>query len=435
MLARKALLVVVCTALCSVFLGSAPASATNDPYWSYLWGIRKVGADKAWSVGTGKGATIAVVDTGVDPTHDDLKRNLVAGYDFINNDTDTRDQFGHGTHVAGIAAAVANNGIGVAGVAPDAKIMPVRVLDSNGQGTGANVDLGIHWAADHGADVINLSLGDGVVIEDLTGGSMSSACDYAWSKGSICVIAAGNDSAYRTEYQQAKAIIVTATTPDNSEASYANGVGLAPWGIAAPGGTGSSPATDNILSTYWVKGKGDQYAYLAGTSMATPHVSGAVAILRGLGLTPQQTVDRLMATATDLGSSGNDITFGHGLLNVAAAVAGLHQQTVTAHGSLSAHSTATNGSQPANAASQATTTRPSDTTTSRSGSGAQSAAHTTSAPSRNNAGATTPGGFALFSPAPGRHGTTNGWTIGFVVLGVGAVGLGAFAYRFVRRAV
>src|SRR5207248_8596592 len=124
----------------------------------------KVGADKAWATGTGKGVTIAIVDTGVDLTHPDLAAHIVPGQNFIEPGRPPQDDFGHGTHVAGIAAAVANNGIGVAGVAPGANIMPVRVLHKErqpdgsyeGTGTSADVDAGIHWAADHGAQVINL---------------------------------------------------------------------------------------------------------------------------------------------------------------------------------------------------------------------------------------------------------------------------------------
>lgn len=426
MLARKALLFVVCATLCAIVLGAAPASSSNDAYWSKLWGIRKVGADKAWSVGTGKGVTIAVVDTGVDPTHPDLAPNIVRGYDVVAKDNDPRDEYGHGTHVAGIAAAVANNAIGVAGVAPGAKIMPVRVLGSDGSGSGSDVDAGIHWAADHGAQVINLSLGADVVIEDASGGSMSSACDYAWSKGSICVVATGNQGLFRTDYSGAKAVIVTATAPDDSEASYATGVGLAPWGIAAPGGTGdtSDPAS-NILSTYWVKGKNAQYAYLAGTSMATPHVAGALAILRGLGLSPQQAVDRLLATARDIGSSGNDLTFGAGLVDVAAAVKGLRP----------AHVAATGPVTPASGAPNTTSTGISSGGASRgSAPGTTSSASKSPLPGRSTVPQTSAPGLALFSPGPSSkaHGG-NGWAVALTLAGIGAIGLGVFGYRLWRR--
>lgn len=424
---RKGLIVGVCAALCAVFCAPG-ASSSNDSYWSQLWGIRKVGADRAWSVGTGHGTTIAVVDTGVDMTHPDLKANIVPGHDFVDNDNDPSDGFGHGTHVAGTAAAVANNGLGVAGVAPGAKIMPVRVLGTDGSGSDTDVDTGIRWAADHHATVINLSLGDGVVVEDVSGGSMSSACNYAWSKGSICVVAAGNDTFFRTDYSGANAIIVTATGPDNAKASYATGVGLAKWGISAPGGTTTNGTTSEILSTYW-SSKGASYAYAMGTSMATPHVSGAVAILRGLGLSPQETVDRLMSTATDIGSSGNDLTYGHGLLNVAAAVQGLRPVHATStHTASAPPSGAPSGSGPS-----ASSSSHGAVTSSRTGrtTNAASATPATSAP--GEATPTASPGLALFSPSQTHRGGGNGWTFGFVAVGIGVAALGVFGFRRWRR--
>jgi serine protease len=424
---RKGLVIFGCVLLCALFRAPA-ASSSNDTYWSSLWGIRKVGADKAWSVGTGKGSTIAVVDTGVDRTHPDLKANVVAGYDFVDKDKDPSDEFGHGTHVAGTAAAVANNGIGVAGVAPDAKIMPVRVLGSDGTGSSSTVDDGIRWAADHGATVINLSLGDGVVFEDASGGSMTDACNYAWSKGSICVVSSGNDQFMRTDIQDAKAIIVTATGPDDTKASYATADGLVPWGMAAPGGTNTDGTSSEILSTYWSSSKGSGYAYAMGTSMAAPHVSGAAAILRGLGLTPQETVNRLLSTATKIGSS---FTYGHGLLNVAAAVAGMQPaHTSTAH---------TSGASSAEVPSA-----PSGASSSSSSSDAVRAAHpgrttttanaTASPPVRNGASATASPGLALFSPSHTHPGSSNGWAFGLVGLGAGLAALGVYGFRRWRRA-
>ncbi len=298
------------------------SAATGDQFEGALWGMRKIQAEAAWSAGTGKGVTVAIVDSGVDPDHEDLRANIVGGWDFVDKDGDPRDEEGHGTHVAGIVAAVAHNRLGVSGVAPDAKIMPIRVLDTDGAGSIDDIEAGVRWAVAHGAKVVNLSLGAEVLFEFLSGGTLTDAVNYAWSKGVIPVISAGNDGLFRSELRKAKALVVTATTPDDSQASYATGVGFAPWGIAAPGGTDDGGEKNMILSTFWEKEGRRKYAYQMGTSMAAPHVAGAAAVLRGMGLSPQQTVDRLLATAKDLGADGRDSVFGAGRLDVKAATLG-----------------------------------------------------------------------------------------------------------------
>lgn len=311
-------------------LVAAPVAAAlgpnpNDPFFPKQWGMRLIGAPTAWATGTGQGVTIAVVDTGVDFGHPDLAGKLLAGYNYIAPGTAPQDDYGHGTHVAGIAAADTNNGIGVVSVAPGALIMPVKVLDSSGGGSIDTVAQGIDYAADHGAQVINLSLGSD--LQSLSGApaKLTAAVEYAWSKGSICVLAAGNAGllgVFGSGYSNQHAIVVTALTPQDTEASYATGVGSVMWGISAPGGANDGNPDDDILSTYWDGKMSDPHVYgtLAGTSMAAPHVAGAAAILRGLGLSPQQTVDRLLSTAKNLGSPS---TYGAGQLDVAAAVAGL----------------------------------------------------------------------------------------------------------------
>ena len=323
MLPRRSILhlCATCVAFTLVAVLAPQAAASGDQYAGRLWGLQKVRAETAWSSGTGDGITVAVVDSGVDPNHEDLRANIVEGYDFVADDADPRDEEGHGTHVAGIVAAVANNGIGVAGVAPKAKIMPVRVLDADGSGSLSDIEAGVQWAVAHGAKVVNLSLGADVLVEFLSGGTLTETVNYAWDRGVIAVVSAGNEGLFRSELRQAKAIVVTATTPDDRKASYATGVGFATWGMAAPGGTDEGGERNMILSTYWEPG-GRHYAYMMGTSMAAPHVSGAAAVLRGMGLSPQQTVDRLLSTAKDLGASGRDSVFGAGRLDVAAATSG-----------------------------------------------------------------------------------------------------------------
>jgi subtilisin family serine protease len=293
-----------------------PAHATTDPGLQYQWDLSVIGAQKAWQTAKGGGIVIAVVDTGLDLHHEDLASKLVPGYDFIDNDGTPQDAEGHGSHVAGIAAAITGNGRGIGSIAPGAKIMPIRVLDQNGEGSSSDVSAGVRWAADHGADVINLSLGE--FGGSLFGSGFADALNYAWDHGAICVVASGNSFLYSSGIQDEPAIVVSATDRHDNEASYSSGVGSARWGLAAPGGDGGS-RDDMVLSA----DIGNGYAYRYGTSQAAPHVSGAAALLRSLGLSPSQTVQRLLSTAKDLGPAGHDSTFGSGRLDVARAVAGL----------------------------------------------------------------------------------------------------------------
>ena len=316
-------------------VASPRAVASDDEFASRQWNLRLVGAEKAWPYGRGKGVTIAIVDTGVDPSHEDLRGRVVAGRDFVDGDAQANDEHGHGTHVAGIAAASAGNGLGVAGVAPDVRIMPVRVLNSSGRGDGSDIEPAVKWAVDHGADVVNLSLGSDIVWENLTGGTLTDAVNYAWSRGVVPVIASGNEGLFRLELGGAETLLVTATTPDDEIAWYATEVGFAQWGMAAPGGTDDDGKASMVYSTLWAKNPDVNYGWAMGTSMAAPHVAGAAAILRGAGLSPRQTVDKLLATAKDLGPPGDDSIYGHGRLDVAAAVSGLSKMKATSSGSSS----------------------------------------------------------------------------------------------------
>lgn len=330
--------------------GAAQARvAVDDPVFEQglQWGLDRIGAPDAWSAGTGRGVTIAVVDSGVDLQHEDLSSKVVGSVSCIGSNGDparcsgsAQDDNGHGTHVSGIALAATDNGRGIAGVAPDAGLLAVRVLandcDASGctaSGTANDVSAGIRWATDHGADVINLSLGGGA-LQSALGCSFCDAIDYAWAHGVIVVIAAGNDSVLPSGFGDEPAVIVTATTRDDERASYSNSnsglLRVARWPVAAPGGEAETNASDcatggtpkGILSSYWSAGHTNEYACLAGTSMAAPHVSGALAVLLGLGHTPQSAVDRLLATATDLGPPGRDDSFGFGRIDLAQAVLG-----------------------------------------------------------------------------------------------------------------
>ncbi|MEA3019788.1 MAG: serine protease [Actinomycetota bacterium] len=309
----------LCFGLLAVAVVPPAAGAVSaDPLRSQQWALDRI--NEASVRGRGDGVIVAVVDTGIDLQHVDLRGRILPGTDIYSNDGDPQDENGHGTHVAGIIAADAGNGVGVAGVAPGAKLLPVRVLGPDGSGSSDDVIAGIRWAVAHGARVINLSIGDET--QAVLGSTFSDALREAWKAGVVCVVAAGNQYVLGSGFADEPALVVSATTRDNTKPSYSSGVGSAKWGIAAPGGEqGAISADGEILSTYWYAGKHDQYGYDIGTSMAAPHVSGAIAVLLGLGLTPQQAVDRVLSTAKDLGAPGRDSTFGAGLLDIARATA------------------------------------------------------------------------------------------------------------------
>jgi subtilisin family serine protease len=309
--------------------GAPLASSPNDPLFPHQWGLTQIKAPGAWALGAfGAGATIAVVDSGADLSHPDLAANLAPGYDVLSGGACApQDLNGHGTHVAGIAAAVTNNGIGVAGTAPLAKIIPVRVLDATGNGSTDQVAAGIKWAADHGAGVINLSLGDTTPLPlDLSG--ISNAVNYAYAKGAVIVAAAGNEDFPFCEYpaMSSNAICVAANDSSGFPALYSNFPLRLDGGVAvrAPGGDGSSGCGDaNIWSTYWPGAPDDTcgpkgYEPIAGTSMAAPFVSGIAAMLRAAGQSNAQVMDCIRRTSSNGGSY--DPIRGYGNVDAQAAI-------------------------------------------------------------------------------------------------------------------
>ena len=203
--------------------------APNDPFWSTQWSPVKTHAPQAWSRTTGDPATVvAVVDTGVDPSHADLAGRLAPGYDFVSEDSDPGDDNGHGTAVAGIVAAAGDNHIGVAGYCWRCRVMPLKVLDANGGGFASDVAQAVVWATDHGARVINASLGG--PLEDT---SLAAAAQYAQSRGALLVAAAGNDSSSQLEYPAALPAVVSVGASNPSDALYSfSNQGAA---LAAPG--------------------------------------------------------------------------------------------------------------------------------------------------------------------------------------------------------
>jgi thermitase len=277
----------------------------NDPSQGSQWAWGVIDAYQGWDVTQGSTSTvIAVVDTGVQRNHPDLDAKIVAGYDYVQNDTAPDDGNGHGTHVAGTAAAETNNSTGGAGTCPNCKVMPVRVLDNNGSGTLANVANGITWAANNGAKVINLSLGGG------GSSTLQQAVQYAWSKGVFLACAAGNSntsstsSAYPAAY--AECFGVASTTSTDARSSFSN---YGSWvEVAAPG--------SSIYSTWLNSG----YNTINGTSMATPHVAGLAGLLASQGKTNQQIWDTICNSAEDISGTGTYWTCGR--INVNNAVGG-----------------------------------------------------------------------------------------------------------------
>lgn len=343
---RLGVLAAVVSLVAAAAVAAPAAATTNDPLRDQQWGLDQIKAEDAWAASTGSGAVVAVVDSGVDLTHPDLQGHLVPGATFIecnpscgngnwkgpNGVGDANDE--HGTHVSGIIAAVANNGIGVAGTAPDAKIMPIKALEG-GSGAFEDIANGIRYAVDHGADVVNLSLGamPGVQALTITGveSTVTDAIAYANSKGVLVVAAAGNESfpVCDTPSFENGALCVTATTRDETPAYYSNGA-IKPdmFAVAAPGGAGLVFCEDDIVSTVPlgtgsdVCGQSD-YDYYAGTSMATPHVSGVAALLAAQGRTLDNIKSALIDTARTPGAGTGVYTtsYGYGIVDAAAATA------------------------------------------------------------------------------------------------------------------
>ncbi len=309
------------------------------PYFgsSLDWNINAVGAPEAWAAGySGDGVTVAVVDSGIDVAHQDLTSNLhvnagelpgngidddrngfvddVSGYDFVEFDPVPDDSNGHGTHVAGTVAA-SNNGFGATGVAPDATILPVRVLDGQGAGSVTNVAAGIRYAADMGAQVINLSLGAGY------SPAIDAAIEYAGSLGSLIVAAAGNSAASTPDYPaQFSAMydhVLSTGATDRAErlAGFSNRVSTSgAVQVDAPG--------VGIFSTF----NGKAFRYLSGTSMAAPHVAGiaALALSANPELSPRQLRDLLVQGATETAMASDSLGMVDARTTVAYAAAGLN---------------------------------------------------------------------------------------------------------------
>ena len=293
----------------------------NDPEYAKQWNLQMIHMPQAWDISRGKGVVVAVIDTGVAyEDRDDFRQvpdlkgvKFVAGYNFVDDSDHANDDHFHGTHVAGTIAQATDNGEGVAGVAFEASIMPIKVLNHFGSGNSADISDAIRWAADHGANVINMSLGGG-------GHSrvMESAVAYARKKGVTVVAAAGNTAFGRVEYPAAYpgVIAVGAVGPSGARAPYSSyGKQL---DLMAPGGDKRQGPSGGILqNTIDRKDVGKSvYEPLQGTSMAAPHVAAVAALLISAGAkTPDEVEQALYAGAHAVGGEAWSEEYGHGLLD------------------------------------------------------------------------------------------------------------------------
>jgi subtilisin family serine protease len=315
---RTALLSVVAALLVVAGPGAAGASAAGDPLRNAQWALDAIHLNSAApaSSAKGAGALVAVIDSGVDASHPDLAGRVVAGPDIVDGDNDPSDPTGHGTHIAGIIAAASGNGIGGAGVAPAARILAIRVLGTDDNGTAANVAAGINAAVDAGANIINLSLNWSQASQALA--PVTAAMQRAADAGILLVVAAGNDAQGRCEEPVLPQHALCVGSLSNNLklspfSSYGQGLGL-----VAPG--------DDLMSTW----NNNTYHSMSGTSQAAAMTSGVAALLVGLGLHGDQITQRLLATARDIGTPGLDSRTGAGLLDADRAVQGAAEGTIPA---------------------------------------------------------------------------------------------------------
>ena len=304
----------------------------NDPQYKFQWHLRQIGMPEAWKLADGNGVIVAVLDTGVAYENyknfhvlPDLKGiTFVKPYDFVGNTTHADDDHGHGSHVTGTIAQATNNGIGVAGVALNVKIMPLKVLSGSGSGSVAGIADAIHYAADKGAKVINMSLGGA-----FPSNVLKKAVAYAHKKGVTVICAAGNEGRGRVGYPAAYpgAVAVSATQFDEATTFYSN------FGkdvdIAAPGGNtrvdqNGDGMTDGVLQNTIAIGDPTQdgyYGYM-GTSMASPHVAGVAALVVGEGVTDPTAVEKILKDSArkPANQDYNRDKYGAGIVDAPAAI-------------------------------------------------------------------------------------------------------------------
>ncbi|MEG4579927.1 S8 family peptidase [Microcoleus sp. MON1_C5] len=284
----------------------------NDPMYTKQWNLRSINVESAWNETKGSGTTVAIIDTGITPVADLKETKFVPGYDFVNDRAEAYDDNGHGTHVAGTVAQSTNNNYGVAGIAYEAALMPLKVLSGSGGGTVSDIAEAIKFAADNGADVINMSLGGGGESQ-----LMEEAIDYAHSKGVVIIAAAGNsgDSSASYPARYPHVIGVSALGPDDEKATYSNfGAGV---DIAAPGG---SEMGKILQSTIDPETGAEVFEGYQGTSMASPHVAAVAALVKASGITEPDEIRSVLLQSSRNVTEDPLNHFGSGHLDAAAAV-------------------------------------------------------------------------------------------------------------------
>ena len=293
------------------------SAVPNDPQYNRQWNFRDINVEQAWDETRGAGVTVAVIDTGVSIVPDLKSTKFVPGYDFVKNKDEVSDDNGHGTHVAGTIAQSTNNGYGVAGVAYEASIMPLKVLASSGGGTVADIAEAIKFAADNGANVINMSLGGGGASN-----MMEEAIKYAHDKGVVIVAAAGNEGRNAASYpaRYPDVISVAATNPGGDKADYSNfGAGV---DISAPGGSAEGKGNNGKIIQNTINPATGESVFVGfpGTSMAAPHVSGVAALIRSTGVETPDEIRDILLQSTRKVEEDHLNHFGSGHLDANAAV-------------------------------------------------------------------------------------------------------------------
>lgn len=280
-----------------------PNRKPNDPYYSeYQWNLSLIGMEQSWDVSEGNSDVIvAVVDTGVDMEHPEFAGKLAEGYNVLDDSNNPQDDNGHGTHVSGIIAAKTNNDNGIAGMTWKNKLMPIKAIGADGSGSAVDIAQGIYWATDHGADVINLSVGNYT-----SSAALKDACRYAYEKNVVLVAASGNDASDQPSYPAAYDEVISVAAVDHSKerADFSNFGDYVD--VAAPG--------VDIPSTYIYS----DYASLSGTSMACPHVAALATLIRSVnpGMKSHDVMELIRTSAVDLGPPGHDQLYGYGMIDV-----------------------------------------------------------------------------------------------------------------------